>query len=352
MLSQTKTMRWRTEWIKWLIDMGNVTYEINTLLVKDMTVGEVINMGNEILAKHGARNAGIDMDLGLAALYIRNDLMKYTFTKKGFDVRVEDFYRMRQTVAEDFIQIHRLNYLAYMVVQDFADMLDEKGMLRNNLKKCWKEIEKYFGLYQKSHRNDVDHAAWMTVQDHLRLVCDEVRPFLEPLENTVRDYLIQKRSEITASGQKDDIPLLTKVYVIFMFLAALRNTRTNFLRSIYVEKGFDLTSDFIYADIDGVGRQFVYMMGFMGVKFTKDKDGDYVPVGVDMAQSVRVESAWNAIVKIVTNEELMDAKAVEAINMNPEAKAGYEARVAQCEKKELDAAIGELGTKFKVNRTS
>ena len=130
-------------------------------------------------------------------------------------------------------------------------------MLRNNLKKCWKEMEKYFGFYQKSHRNDVEHAAWMTVQDHLRLVCDEVRPFLEPLENAVRDYLIQKRSEITASGQKDDIPLLTKVYVILMFCAALRNTRVSFLRNIYVEKGFDLSYDYRYADIDAIGRMFV-----------------------------------------------------------------------------------------------
>lgn len=330
--------------------MKNVTYKINTLLVKDMTVGEVINMGNEILAKHGSKNAGIDMDLGLAALYIRNDLMKYTFTKKGFDVRVEDFYRMRQTVAEDFIQIHRLNYLAYMVVQDFADIIDDKGLLKNNLKKCWKDIEKLFDKYKKAHWADLDKASRSTVDDHLRLVINVVKPYIEPLENAVRDYLIQKRGEITASGQRDDIALLTKVYVILMFLAALRNTRTNFLRSIYVEKGFDLTSDFIYADIDGVGRQFVYMMGFMGVKFTKDKDGDYVPIGVDISQSVRVEAAWNAIVDIVTNEELMEAKALEAININPEAKADYEARIARIEQKEMDAAIGELGTKFKVKK--
>lgn len=332
--------------------MKNVTYEINTLLVKDMTVGEVINMGNEILAKHGAKNAGIEIDLGLAALFIRNDLTKYTFTSKGFDVKVEDFYRMRHTVAEDFIQIHRLNYLTYRVIQDFADLLDGKGMLRNNLKKCWKDIEKLFDKYKKAHWADLDKASRSTVDDHLRLVYNLVQPCIEPLENAVRDYLIQHREDIVRSGQKDDITLLTKVYVILMFCAALRNTRVSFLRNIYVEKGFDLSYDYRYADIDAIGRMFVYMMGFLGVKFTTDKDGDSVPVGVDMSQSVRVESAWNAIVKIVTDEELMDAKAIEAINMNPDTKADYEARIARIEQKEMDAAIGELGTKFKVNRTS
>ena len=330
--------------------MGNVKYEINTLLVKDMTVGEVINMGNEILAKHGARNAGIDMELGLAALFIRNDLMKYTFTKRGYDVKVEDFYRLRRLAVDEFIHIHRLNYLAYMVVQDFADELEAKGQLKNGLKKCWKDIERQFAKYQQAHRADCDGYVWSTVQDHENLVYNLVQPCIEPLENAVRDYLIQHREDIVRSGQKDDITLLTKVYVILMFCAALRNTRINFLRNIYVQKGFDLSCDFLYADIDGVGRMFVYMMGFLGVKFTKDKDGDSVPVGVDMSQSVRVESAWNAIVKIVTDEELMDAKAIEAINMNPDTKADYEARIARIEQKEMDAAIGELGTKFKVKK--
>lgn len=333
---------------KWLIKMGNVKYEINTLLVKDMTVGRVISMGNEILAKHGAKNAGIEIDLGLAALFIRNDLVKYRFTEKGYDVRTEDFYSMRRTVAEDFIQIHRLNYLVYQRVQEFADALDDRGQLTNNLKRCWKDIEKHFSKYQKAHRSDCESHVWATVQDHLNLVCNLVQPHIEPLENAVRDYLIQHREDIVSSGQRDDIALLTKVYVILMFCAALRNTRLNFFRNILVEKGFDLSCDFRYADIDGVGRMFVHMMGFMGVRFTKDKDGDAVPVGVDMSRSVRVEGAWNAIVRIVTNDQLMDEKAIEAINMNPDTKADYEARMAKIEQKELDAAIGELGQKFNV----
>lgn len=330
--------------------MGTVKYEINTLLVKDMTVGRVINMGNEILAKHGAKNAGIDRDLGLAALYIRNDLVNYRFTEVGFKVKVCDFYRMRKTVAEDFIQIHRLNYITYMVIQRFADALDDKRLLTNNLKKSWLDIERQFGKYQSSHRQLVDKPAWMTVQDHLRLVCDMVTPYLEPLEIAVRDYLIQKRGEILSSGQKDDIPLLTKVYVILMFCAALRNTRFNFLNDILQQKGFDLTCDFKYADIDGVGRMFVHMMRFLGVKFVKDKDGDYVPVGVDVAQSVRVESAWDSLVNVITDSDLMDEKAVEAINLNPEVKADFERNIAAEDEKEMKKALGNLGTKFNVNR--
>ena len=325
--------------------MKDGIYRINTNLVKDMTVGRVISIGNGIVERHGV---GVTQEIELAALYVRNDLVRFKFTPKGFDIKVEDFYRMVRMVSEDFIQIHRLNYLTYQKVQEFADELEAKGQLKNNLKKCWKDIEGMFDKYQKAYRGVSDSHVWATVQDHLNLVCNLVQPHIEPLENAVRDYLIQHREDIVRSCQRDDITLLTKVYVILMFCAALRNTRLNFFRNILVEKGFDLSCDFRYADIDGVGRMFVHMMGFMGVRFTKDKDGDAVPVGVDMSKSVRVEGAWNAIVRIVTNDQLMDEKAIEAINMNPDTKADYEARMAKIEQKELDAAIGELGQKFNV----
>ena len=330
--------------------MKSVKYEINTLLVKDMTIGEVMNIGNRILKNKGSKNTGIDQKLGIASLFVRNDLVRYTFNSIGYAVKVDDFYRFRQTVSDDFIHIHRLNYLTFNVVQDFADGLDGKGLLTCNLKKSWGDIEKMFVKYQKAHSQNIEHSAWMTVQDHLRLVCDIVTPYIEPLCNAVRDYLIQHRSEITACGQKDDISLLTRIYVILLFCSALRNTRINFFGNIFIQKGVDLSVDYKYADIDCIGRMFVYMAGFLGVRFAKDKDGDYVPAGVDVTKSTRVETAWDAIVRLVTDRELMDNKALEAINMNPETKKDYEKRIEAINEQEMKDSIGELGSRFKVGK--
>lgn len=330
--------------------MKAVTYEINTLLVKDNTVGEVIEVGNKVLKANGAQNAGLDKDYALAALFVRKDLSRYSFTTKGYGIKVGDFYRMRTVVAEDFIQIHRLNFVAFNVAQAVADRLYEKGLLTKSIKKYWKIAETTYNGYLSAHRSRIDRSTWSTVQDHCRMVYAFVKPYIESLSNSIRDYLIQHRQEICACGQKDDITMITDIYVVLMFVAALRNTRRNFLSDIYSQKGVDFSNDFSYADIDGVGRNFVWMMRQLGFKFINDKDGDSVPAGVDVSQSVRVESAWNRIVDIVTDEDIMDKTALDAINMNPEVKADYEARVAKCEEMEMDAAIGELGTKFKVNR--
>ena len=114
--------------------------------------------------------------------------------------------------------------------------------------------------------------------------------------------------------------------------------------------GVDFRFDFVYADITGIAKNFACMCSQMGIKFEKDKDGDMVLKGIDFDKSLRVQQAWDAIVEVVTNEELMDETALKAINLNPETKAGYEREIAKADAEELQDALGNLSTKFKVSK--
>lgn len=339
--------------------MGKLVYTIKPSLVKDMTVSEVFSLAHRIETGGGAKKLGIDRDLGFAAQFVRNELRRYRFSPKGVGTKVEDFYRMRKIIDEDYIHIHRMSYVTYDVIQDFADWMDDRKMLTFSVKKYWTQAEKVFMEYQRKHRGMVEHCVWMTILDNMRMVYDLVRPCIEPLENAVRDYLIQKRQQIIDSGQKDDIALLSKVYVALMFCAALRNTRRNHFQRQYEQVGIDVSVDFAYADIDAVSRFFVRMMESVGIHFHKDNDGDDVPDGVDVGQSVRVESEWNKVVAIVTDADLMDETALDAINMNPETKKDYEAIMARSEaqakaikerqeKQELEEALDRLRQHQKV----
>ena len=330
--------------------MGKITYTIDTTLAKDMTIGEVFEMANKIDRARGVRNTDIDKDLGIAVVYLRNELLAYRFNETGYKHKVRDFYLMRKVADEDFIQNHRLNYVTYYVVQDIADWLDEKKRLRFTAKHFWSKSEEVFKSYQHKHRSMVDRSTWMTIQDHMRLVWDVVTPHIEPLEFAVRDYLIQKRSSIQQCGQIDDITLLSKAYVALMFCAALRNTRNNFFKTIYDAKGFDLSCLFAYSDIGNVCLNFTRMLQSMGVKFDKDADGDDVPTGVDVSKSVRVESEWNNIVYILTDKDLMDEQALQAINMNPKTKAEYESIIAAEDKREMKDAIEQLKLHHNVSK--
>ena len=127
-----------------------------------------------------------------------------------------------------------------------------------------------------------------------------------------------------------------------LFCHATRNTRINFFSNIAKQKGVDFAPLFRYADTDAVCRNFVGMAHALGVQFVKDSDGDDVPAGVDIAQSVRVEGAWNRIVDIIINEKLMDETALQAINMNHETKADYERLQAKYEQQRMDEAMQRL----------
>ena len=239
--------------------------------------------------------------------------------------------------------------MLWWTVLGIYDWMEEKHLLTRNAIKYWRMIEKEFARYQSEHAALNERASYVAVQDHVRLAYDAVRPLIEPLEIALRDYMIQKRTQMVAAGQKDDILLLSKVAVGLLFAAACRNTDKNFLQTVIDEYGVNLKADFKYADISSIGRNFVWMVRQLGVKFGRDKDGDAQLLGIDFDKSVRVEAAWNAIVRIVTDSELMDEKALEAINMNPTVKADYEALVAREEEKELNVAIGDLSSRFKVS---
>ena len=326
-----------------------VKYEINTMLVKDMPLREIMRINAEILRHGGSEKAGIDQQLGIAAMYAYRIIEPFGLNTKGAEMTFGDFAMLRKRVGDEFIHIHRINYMLWWTVLRIYDWMEEKHLLTRNAIKYWRMIEKEFARYQSEHAALNERASYVAVQDHVRLAYDAVRPLIEPLEIALRDYMIQKRTQMVAAGQKDDILLLSKVAVGLLFAAACRNTDKNFLQTVIDEYGVNLKADFKYADISSIGRNFVWMVRQLGVKFGRDKDGDAQLLGIDFDKSVRVEAAWNAIVRIVTDSELMDEKALEAINMNPTVKADYEALVAREEEKELNVAIGDLSSRFKVS---
>lgn len=327
-----------------------VKYDIDLSLVMDKTILEIKDISWRVMQSGGSNNAGIEQKTGIAALYVTRELKDYPFSSQGLKLTLGQFLTLKKRVAEEFIHIHRLNYMAYRSVQDVYDWMEEKHYVTPNVKRFWKKIESIYSDYQKAHKERIDHDSYVTVQDHVRLASDTIQHLIPPLEISIRDYLIQKRDQMLKVGQKDDITLLSKVQDGIMFCAALRNTFKRFLVDCANKYGVDLFLDYKYADISSIGRNFVWMMEQLGVKFSKDKDGDYVLLGVSVDDSIRVESAWDAIVKIVTNEDIMDEMAKQAVYMNPVVRADYERNIAIDEEKQMNEAVKDLNTKFKVGK--
>ena len=186
-----------------------VTYKIDLSLVFKKTIDEILGIDSQVRVAGGSKNYGIDQAVGIAAMYAAKELRKYRISLEGRKLQYEQFLHLRKRMGEEYIHIHRLNYMVYTVIQDMHDWMEDEGLKNFNTERYWKKIERTFSDYQKAHRQMTDSVAWSTVQDHVRLVYDAVSPKIEPLENAVRDFLIWKRPEMVAQGQKDDITLLT-----------------------------------------------------------------------------------------------------------------------------------------------
>lgn len=329
--------------------MGKYTYKIDISLVMDKPVNEIMAIADRC-SKLGHEKAGVEQQVAIAAMYVAKELRQYRFTTAGSQLTLKSFYALRKNVGDEFIHIHRINYMTWWAIEEMHDWMEDKKLLTTNVNKYWRLVERAFTIYQDLHFKLMDVTSWRTVQDHVRLAANLINPLKEPLEISIRDYLIQKRKPMVAAGQKDDITLLSKVGVCLLFCAALRNTRQNFFAMVTQKYGIDLSIDFKYADVSSMSRNFVWMMEQLGVRFVKDKDGDFALLGIEFDKSVRVEANWNSIVSIVTDDNLMNEMALEAINMNPKAKADYEAIVAKEEQAELDDALGDLGSKFKIGK--
>ena len=336
---KTMTM-WRTNLTGWLIDMGR--YDTDLSVIHDMTVGEIFTACSRLAAAGNSKKAGMDLERATVLVVARNILARYDFTKKGLDMDFKTFLKTEEKVDWQFVHIHRIGYVMYYQMQEVYDYLEEKRQMTANVKRYWKLIENGFRQYQLKHKSISKGSAWVTLQDHMRLVNDALTPMKQTLEDSIRDYLIWNRKEMVGAGQKDDITLLSKVGVTLLFVAARDNTYKGFIARSAEDYGIDFRNSFGYAELGSLGRNFVWMMRQVGVRFDTDKDGDAILLGTDYDRSVRVNASWDAMTRALTDDELMDSLSIQAICMNPEAKADYNAVIAEEEQKALDRAIDKL----------
>lgn len=321
---------------------------IDTRLVKDKTVREVERIDYEVSVR---KNTGFcTPDVAAAAIFVWRQIRSYRYTQAGENLTIETLTNIARNVRNEFIHLHRVNYMTFFTIQAFYDWIDEKNLGTYNVRKYWSKCERAFSDYQRMHSAQLDRHTWMTVQDHMVLansVIDEKREELFPV---IRDYMIQKRRSMVEAGQKDDIELLHRIQVCLLFLAASRSTHKAFFLDIAKKHGVDFSSEFRYADLEKMRLNFIWMCEQMGVRFTKDKDADYALVGIDIDKSVRVEGAWDAVVSIITDPDIMDDAAKKAIEMNPETRKDYQACMEIAEKKAVEKMLDNVDGNFKIIR--
>lgn len=323
-------------------------YDVKLDLVLDLTVRQVERLDYEVLGKGGLRNVKENIVLYASAVYMWRKIRFLRYTPEGQNITISKLLEAAKEVRDHFLHIHRVNYCTFYMLRDFFDWLEDKGRASHNVVKYWRKIDSAFTSYQKYHFSGMEQKLRSLVEDHMRLARDVISEPVERLEPVVRDWFIAHRSDFVVKGQVDDIGLLSKVQVCLLFLAALRSTYHQYFVDYAKKYGVDFSFEFRYADLSAFSRNFSWMCEQTGVKFSTDDDGDYTLLGIDVEDSQRIEWAWNDVVSIITNNDVMDEVALKAIELNPDAKNEYQDIIAAEEKREYDANIKRLGEKFKI----
>jgi hypothetical protein len=351
--------------------MSRIQGVVNTEIVADKTVREIERMDAaiqaEIVRRGGTRSIkagfaesmGIPQQEAIAAMIVWGQIRHFRYTDEGVKLTIRELKDIAESVRMRFIRQHAINYAAYYVIESFYDWLNDKKLIARYSKTegYWRKLNREFGKYKQYAVGQNERVSKMLFMDYVNQAFGNIESKIEPMEVAIRDYLIQHRSDMVASGQKDDIQTIQKVAVCLYFLSFMQHHFYDFFLGFIKEYGVDLSVEFQYADLRKMTLNFIFMCEAQGIKFRTVCGNEKNLVGVDVENSVRVNAAWNAIVDTINDDELSDETARKAIEMNPDAEEEYNDLFAEIEterdekkRKEMEEGFKMLEEKYKVTK--
>ncbi len=259
---------------------------------------------------------------------------------KSSSITFGDLERYYEKARTNYIIVHRVNYLAMDAIIAVQDLVEDR--YRFTIKK---EGERSIGCYNdyiNVIKKNTDFSAYCVLQDHLRLTKDALQLRLENIFMAIRDRMIYLRMR--------DVEVKARIELAYLLLRVAKHSRKHFFLDFEEQTGIDFTRAFKYADLKKMEEHFVGMVRHLGYKTTKNDKGDFDVEGFDASTSVRVQGAWNAFIKDLRDEDLMDETAKSAINLNPLVSEAYKKELEMAEKKEMQDSVSKLQEKFKVTK--
>lgn len=297
--------------------------EYDLSLTDEMTVSQVYGIYCDV-KKHGIELTDPEIKTKASALQMWKTLSNLRFSAKANEMKIKELREWASVIRSAFICIHRVNYSAHETMCAFWDWYEEKRKPSTNARRFWEKCDEEYRRYQVCHKTTLSQSAWCVLDDHLRLVNDEVQIQVERLEPVIANSFIHQKACGAVVGQIDDIELLAKASIPLLWSRVIHHSYLNFFEEYVNKCGIDFTYDFRYADLSGMSRNFFFMLKQIGVQLHNDKDGNKILNFFDVDNSSVIEAAWLKVMAVARDENFADKKAIQAINLNDEAKKKYE----------------------------
>lgn len=204
-----------------------------------------------------------------------------------------------------FPMIHILNIIANTEVIKVIDIIDERGMRRQMLKKMLNQYEERYDKYMNYINKNLQRDVWPLLVDYARASCDNIEGVTNSMRQACYNYLKKKGVA--------EAKLLAQCEVGMLMWQIATDTFKVYFERYFEECGIDYSKDFKYADLSECKDRWIRIVNELskGVK------------GVDFNDDRRCRDAWNDLKDAINTTDFFDKAAAEALRLNPALKAKY-----------------------------
>lgn len=236
---------------------------------------------------------------------IRNYVSEASCAYYNRENRREEELTAYQCCSTQFPMIHILNIAANTEAIKAIDILEERGMRRQALKKMLNLYEARYDEYTNYIRKNLKRDVWPLLQDYARVACKNIEGKTNGMRQACYNYL-KKKGVAEAS-------LLAQCEVGMLMWQIATDTFRVYFERYFEECGIDYSNDFKYADLTICKDRWIKITdelskGVRGIDFNDDK---------------RCRDAWNDLKEAMNTTDFFDRAAAEAIRLNPGLKEKY-----------------------------
>lgn len=224
------------------------------------------------------------------------------FHKEG---KIDEVKKMHEEAQDRFHMVHILIAMANTEALKAIDMIEDKGLRKQMLKKYLNEYERQYGLYTSCMMRHMSKEIWALLQDYAVAAHKSIEYQCQLMRQACYNYLKQL-------GVKD-ASLLAQCEVAFLLWQIESETFDAFFDSYRSVCGVDFRKDYQYADLRKCRSAWSTVIDYLS------KDVQHL----DFGENKRCVGAWNDLKETIDNEDFFDNAAGKALKLNPKIYEKY-----------------------------
>ena len=217
------------------------------------------------------------------------------YRRDGIVKEIKEYYN---EATDRFSMIHVLIGMAYTEALKAIDVIDDRGMRKQMIKKLLIPYEERYNAYKDHLRKNMTDDAWSLLWDYVRMANNKAEKKANLLRQACYNYL--KNNGVA------ECKLIAQCEVAVLLWQIVVETHALFFKSYKELCGVDFSKDFAYADLKLCRDKWLLITE----ELSKGARG------LDFNDNLRCRNAWSDLKEEIDRTDFFDEAASKALNLN------------------------------------